>query len=386
MAGIYIHVPFCQTRCLYCDFFSNTRMNKKKRWLQTLCREIELRKDYLKGAPIRTLYFGGGTPSQLGEADFRQIFDTLQANFDLSQCEEITLEGNPEDLTNEYIAMLRQFPFNRISMGVQSFDDADLKFLNRRHNASRAEEAVRSCQEAGFTNISIDLMYGLPGQTLTGWRTNLEKALSLQVEHISSYHLIYEEGTALYRLLQQGKIKPVDEDTSLMMFRMLIDTLAEGEFEHYEISNFARDGRYSKHNTSYWQNTPYLGLGPGAHSYDGENRHFNPGDFEQYTELVGNNDVADFIETEILSADERYNEFILTSLRTMWGLPLDTLRQQYGEERYAYCMEMAQPHLDGGFLKEEEGRLKLTKEGIFISDGIMSDLLYIEDEEAEDDE
>lgn len=379
MAGIYIHVPFCQTRCLYCDFFSNTRMNKKEGWLNTLCREIELRKSYLGDAIIRTLYFGGGTPSQLGESDFRRIFDALGAAFDLSACEEITLEGNPEDLTDDYIAMLRRFPFNRISMGVQSFDDADLKFLNRRHNAHRAEDAVKSCQAAGFSNISIDLMYGLPGQTLAGWRANLEKALSLRVQHISSYHLIYEEGTALYRLLQQGKIQQVDEDSSLEMFRMLIETLAEGGFEHYEISNFARDQRYSKHNTSYWQNTPYLGLGPGAHSYDGNNRHFNPGDFEQYMTLVGNNDVADFTETEVLSPDEHYNEFILTSLRTMWGLPLAILRKRYGETRYAYCMEMARPHLDGGFLKEEDGYLKLTKAGIFISDGIMSDLLYIEE-------
>lgn len=377
MAGIYIHVPFCQTRCLYCDFFSNTRMNKKEGWLRTLCREIALRKDYLANEPVHTLYFGGGTPSQLGESDFEQIFNTLQTHFDLSQCEEITLEGNPEDLTDAYIQMLRRFPFNRISMGVQSFDDADLKFLNRRHNANRAAQAVKACQQAGFNNISIDLMYGLPGQTLEGWQKNLDTALSLNVQHISSYHLIYEEGTALYRLLQQGKVKVADEEVSLAMFRMLIDKLQQAGFEHYEISNFARNGLYSKHNTSYWQGTPYLGLGPGSHSYDGHNRHYNPGDFNLYMERLAA-DSAEFTETEILSADERYNELILVSLRTMWGLPLNTVRTQFGEARYLYCLQMARPHLEAHLLKEEQGFLKLTKEGIFVSDGIMADLLYVE--------
>ncbi|MEG0949580.1 MAG: radical SAM family heme chaperone HemW [Bacteroidales bacterium] len=377
MAGIYIHVPFCQTRCLYCDFFSNTRMDKKEGWLNSLCKEISLRKDYLKGETIRTLYFGGGTPSQLDKTDFERIFHTLSTHFDLSLCEEITLEGNPEDLTTEYIAMLRSFPFNRISMGVQSFDDNDLKFLNRRHNAGRAEEAVRSCQRAGFNNISIDLIYGLPGQTIDGWKKNLEKALSLDVQHISSYHLIYEEDTALYRLQQQGKVSPVNEETSLEMFRILIDTLQTAGFEHYEISNFARNGLYSKHNSSYWKGVPYLGLGPGSHSYDGKNRHFNPGNLNLYIEGV-ENDINNFIKTEILSADEQYNEFILISLRTMWGLSLEDVRLRFGEERYRYCLEMAKPYLEDNLLKEEAGILKLSKEGIFISDGIMSDLLYVE--------
>lgn len=377
MAGIYIHVPFCQTRCLYCDFFSNTRMDKKKGWLNSLCKEISLRKDYLKGETIRTLYFGGGTPSQLERSDFEHIFNTLSTHFDLSLCEEITLEGNPEDLTNEYIAMLRSFPFNRISMGIQSFDDNDLKFLNRRHNASRAEEAVESCRRAGFSNISIDLMYGLPDQTIDGWKKNLEKALSLNIPHISSYHLIYEEETALYRLQQQGKISPVNEETSLEMFRILIDTLQAGGFEHYEISNFARNGLYSKHNSSYWKGVPYLGLGPGSHSYDGTNRHFNPGDLNLYIAQI-ENDITDFVKTEILSLDEQYNEFILISLRTMWGLPLEDVRLRFGEERYRYCLQMAKPYLDDNLLKEEAGILKLTQKGIFISDGIMADLLYVE--------
>ncbi|MEG1587164.1 MAG: radical SAM family heme chaperone HemW, partial [Bacteroidales bacterium] len=269
MAGIYIHIPFCKTRCLYCDFFSNTRMDKKNAFIATLCKEIENRKTYLGDATIKTLYFGGGTPSQLEEADFRQIFTTLKNCFDLSQCHEITLEANPDDLSESYIAMLRTLPFNRISIGIQSFSDRDLKFLNRRHDAQQAIRAVNNCKQAGFDNISIDLMYGLPGQTPDEWEKNLETALSLNIQHISSYHLIYEEGTALYRLLERGKVNPVDEESSLQMFRTLIDTLRKKGFVQYEISNFARDERYSMHNTSYWTGDKYLGLGPGAHSFDG---------------------------------------------------------------------------------------------------------------------
>ena len=370
MAGIYIHVPFCKTRCLYCDFFSNTRMDKKSAYLDALCEEIANRKDYLQQDPIKTLYFGGGTPSQLSRNDLESIFHTIRQYFDLSQCEEITLEANPEDLSPEYIQMLRTLPFNRISMGVQSFSDKDLKFLNRRHNARRALDAVRDCQRAGFQNISIDLMYGLPGQTLDDWKLNLETALSLNIQHISSYHLIYEEGTALYRLLQGGKINPVDEDLSVSMFRTLIETLKEGGFLHYEISNFALEGYYSKHNTSYWTGDRYLGLGPGAHSFDGECRHFNIGDMEGYIH-------GKPVEEEKLSHEEHYNEFILTSLRTMWGLPLKGVQEKFGEKLYQYCLTAAAPHLQSGMLVQTEGRLKLSPEGIFVSDGIMSDLMYV---------
>ncbi len=372
MAGIYIHIPFCVTRCVYCDFFSNVRMDKKEAFLEALLREIRLRKEYLKGEIVRTVYFGGGTPSQLHADDFRRIFDTLTECFDLSQCEEITLEGNPEDLTPEYIEALRELPFNRISMGVQSFDENDLKFLNRRHNAGRALAAVRDCQAAGFTNISIDLIYGLPGQTLEGWKKNLETAISLDVPHLSSYHLIYEEGTRLYKLLEAGKVAAIDEETSLEMFRMLIASLREAGFQHYEISNFAKEGYYSKHNSSYWSGEKYLGLGPSAHSFNQETRSWNIADLQSYIDGKAEG------ETETLNLSERYNDFILTSLRTMWGLSLSALESTFGQELRDYCLAQAKPHLATGMLTETENRLKLSPEGIFVSDGIMSDLMYIE--------
>lgn len=378
MAGIYIHVPFCRTRCLYCDFFSNTRMDKKSAWLGALLREIELRRDYLRGEAPQTLYFGGGTPSQLAEADFAAIFDALGRAFDLSQLTEVTLEANPDDLSPEYIAMLRRFPFNRISMGVQSFDDRDLRFLNRRHDAERARRAVADCKAAGFDNISIDLMYGLPGQTLEAWHTNIQQAAALNVRHISAYHLIYEEGTAMHRLLREGKIEAVDEETSLAMFGMLIDELRAAGFEHYEISNFALPHAYSRHNTAYWQQTPYLGLGPGAHSFDGERRrHYNPGDLDEYAAAWSDAAPHPFLEEELLTDDDRYNELILTGLRTMWGVSLSRIRREFGEERLAYCLKTAAPHLADGTLQRSADTLRLTREGIFISDGIMADLLYV---------
>ena len=379
MSGIYIHVPFCRTRCLYCDFFSNTRMDKKAAWLAALVREIELRRDYLQGVPPSTLYFGGGTPSQLDESDLRTIFDALDRCFDLSQLTEVTLEANPDDLTPDYIAMLRRLPFNRLSMGVQSFDDADLRFLNRRHDRRRALEAVKDCQAAGFENISIDLMYGLPGQTIAGWQANVRQAIALGVPHISAYHLIYEEGTAMQRLLEQGKIEPVGEETSLAMFRLLISELKEAGFEHYEISNFALPGRYSRHNTSYWQQTPYLGLGPGAHSFDGlRTRHYNPGALDDYTAAYNDAEPHLYIEEERLSEDDCYNEAVMTGLRTMWGLDLRLVGERFGQARLDYCLRMAAPHIKEGTLTREGDRLRLTPEGIFISDGIMADLVYVD--------
>lgn len=372
MAGIYIHIPFCKTRCIYCDFFSNVRMDKKNRYVEALCDEIRRRKPYLKDETVRTVYFGGGTPSQLDYEDFRSIFDTLNETFDLSGADEITLEANPDDLTPEYIALLRKLPFNRLSMGIQSFSDKDLKFLNRRHDAASAIRAVKACQEAGFDNISIDLMYGLPEQTMEGWLYNLKTALALDVQHISSYHLIYEEGTRLYKLLEAGKVAEADEDLSLEMFRALIDNLREGGFIHYEVSNFGREGRFSQHNSSYWRGENYLGLGPAAHSYNGETRSWNVADLDKY--IAGETEG----EEETLTLQERYNDYILTSLRTMWGLPLDVLEEQFGLPLYDYCMAQALPHLKSGMLLKTENRLKLSPGGIFVSDGIMSDLMYVD--------
>lgn len=275
MAGIYIHVPFCKTRCIYCDFYSTTRSEWKGRYIEALCKELEMRYTYLKGKPIETLYFGGGTPSQLDEKDFRKVFDTVRRVYGMENCHEITLEANPDDLCPEYLQMLSELPFNRISMGIQTFDDTTLKLLKRRHNAAQAIRAVELCRAHGFRNISIDLIYGLPGETTERWEKDLQQAIALDVEHISAYHLIYEEGTPIYKMLQKHQVEEVDEDSSVRFFTLLIDRLHEAGYEHYEISNFCKPGMYSRHNTSYWQGVSYLGCGPSAHSFDGQTREWN---------------------------------------------------------------------------------------------------------------
>ncbi|MDR0892012.1 MAG: radical SAM family heme chaperone HemW [Mediterranea sp.] len=375
MAGIYIHIPFCKSRCVYCDFYSTTRGTLKTSYVQALCHELAMRKDYLD-QPVETLYFGGGTPSLLAEADWRQIFTTLQAEYGLEHCQEITLEANPDDLTPTYLEMLTRFPFNRISIGIQTFDDATLRVLNRRHDARTAIDAVRRCEEAGFRHISIDLMYGLPGETEERWAADLRQAIDLRVEHISAYHLIYEEGTPLYRLLQQHRVEEVGEDSSLRFFTMLIDTLHAAGYEHYEISNFCLPGRYSRHNTSYWQGIPYLGCGTAAHSFNGSSREWNVSDIDLYIKGIETGERV--FETETLNPTIRYNEFIITTMRTRWGTPLAKLKEDFGEGRLEYCLRMAEPYVQAGKLEERDGALCLTRAGIFVSDSIMSDLLWVD--------
>lgn len=376
MAGIYLHIPFCKTRCIYCDFYSTTRSELITRYIHALCNELEMRKEYLKEEKIETVYFGGGTPSQLGEEDFQQIFKAIQKHYGLEDCREITLEANPDDLSKEYLQMLSALPFNRISMGIQTFDDATLQLLNRRHNATQAIEAVKRCRQAGFQNISIDLIYGLPGETEQRWAQDLQQAVSLDVEHISAYHLIYEEGTPLYKMLQQHSVSQVDEDSSLNFFSTLIDTLSAAGYEHYEISNFCKPGMYSRHNTSYWQGIPYLGCGPSAHSFDGGSREWNVASLNQYLSSIEQGQRQH--ETEQLDTQTRYNEYIITGMRTMWGISTEELKKKFGDRLWKYCLEQASSYLENGKLELHNDRLKLTREGIFISDGIMSDLLDIE--------
>ena len=376
MAGIYIHIPFCKTRCIYCDFYSTTRSELKSQYIRALCRELTERKEYLKGEAVETIYFGGGTPSQLSENDFKEVFKTIEQVYGTRKATEITLEANPDDLTEEYTQMLRTLPFNRISMGIQTFDDATLRLLNRRHNAAQAIEAVQRCRQAGFQNISIDLIYGLPRETDQRWAQDLQQAVSLNVEHISAYHLIYEEDTPLYKMLQQHSVSQVDEDSSLNFFSTLIDTLSAAGYEHYEISNFCRPGYYSRHNTSYWKGIPYLGCGPSAHSFNGTTREWNISSIDRY--IKGIEEGQRVFETEYLGPITRYNEFIITTMRTVWGTPIEKLKQLFGIEMWEYCRKMATPYLKNGKLEEYEGALRLTREGIFISDSIMSDLLWVD--------
>lgn len=376
MAGIYLHIPFCKTRCIYCDFYSTTRSELKRRYVQALCRELEMRKEYLKGETIETIYFGGGTPSQLDKKDFLAIFDSIRTHFGMEHCQEITLEANPDDLSTDYLQMLSTLPFNRISMGIQTFDDTTLKLLKRRHNARTAIDAVHRCREAGFQNISIDLIYGLPGETKERWVNDLLQAIALAPEHISAYHLIYEEDTPMYKMLKQHEICEVDEDASLTFFTLLIEHLQKAGYEHYEISNFCRPGKYSRHNSSYWKGISYLGCGPSAHSFNGTAREWNISSIDRYIKGIEENQRE--FETEYLDLITRYNEFIITTMRTVWGTPIHEIKEKFGDEMWKYCRKIAAPYLESGKLEENNGVLRLTREGIFISDSIMSDLLWVD--------
>lgn len=376
MAGIYLHIPFCKRRCIYCDFYSTTQNEKKAAYINALCRELDQRKSYLEGEKIETIYLGGGTPSQLEAKDFEQIFQTLYRLYEISPEAEITIEANPDDLTDEYVGMLRTFPFNRLSMGIQTFQEDILRLLHRRHTAQQAVEAFNRCRKAGFTNISIDLMYGLPGETLQTWETDLRQAVSMKPEHISAYHLIYEEGTVLWKLREQHRVEEADEDLSVSLFTQLIHKLKDNGYQHYEISNFCLPGMHSRHNSSYWTGKKYLGCGPSAHSYNGTSRQWNVASLDRYIEQVNNGQT--YFEVEDLDLYTRYNDFVITTIRTMWGMQLDALKEQFGEKLYNYCLRMAQPHLSQGTLELSNNVLKLTEKGVFISDGIMSDMLWVD--------
>ena len=377
MAGIYLHIPFCKRRCIYCDFFSTTQSGQTDRYIEALCAELEQRKDYLEDEEIETVYMGGGTPSQLQEKHFEALFDTLYHHYSIRPDAEITIEANPDDLHPTYIRMLRHFPFNRLSMGIQTFNDATLSVLQRRHNARQALEAFWNCREAGFGNISIDLMYGLPGETLATWQADLKQAVTLHPEHISAYHLTYENGTELWKMKRDRRINETSEENSLEFYNMLTERLKASGYIHYEISNFCLPGQFSRHNSSYWKGIPYLGCGPSAHSYDGmSHRQWNTASLTAYIKGIENGTPDE--EKEYLDQYTRYNEFVITSLRTMWGMPLEKLKETYGEKLHDYCMECARPYIKNGELTITDNTLHISPKGVFISDRIMSDLLAVD--------
>lgn len=376
MAGIYIHIPFCKSRCIYCDFYSGTDFSFLNRYIDALCSEIAARKNYLNGAAIETVYFGGGTPSVLSSKHFEQIFEALEVNFGLSHCQELTLEANPDDMSDAFFRSIASFPFNRLSMGVQSFNDAHLRILHRRHTSNEAKEAIARARRFGFDNISIDLMFGLPSQTIDDWQESLLLAIQQEVNHISAYHLIYEEGTPLWRMKEQGMVCEIDEELSVRMFEVLIDTLTQNGFEHYEISNFALPEFRSRHNSSYWNATPYLGVGAAAHSYNGSERSYNVADTQRYCEAMEQG--LDCYEIEHLSRSERYDDMVITALRTCEGLEIEKVRTLFGADYVDYLMQQAAPYLKSRQLRLTPTHLILTRAGIFISDGIMSNLLRAE--------
>jgi len=368
MAGIYVHIPFCARRCIYCGFFSTMREAEAARYVNALCAELVQRKDYLAGAPVRTLYFGGGTPSRLSPEQIGKVIDCIRTVYDLNSLEELTVECNPDDITPQYVMALHASGVNRISMGVQTFNDDLLRFLGRRHTAAQAISAVKTCMESGITNISIDLMYGLPGQTPDIQQNDLETATNLDVQHISSYCLSYEEGSPLERLRNDGRITAVDDDTCAQMYDRMCTHLSNAGFIHYEISNFSKPGYYSRHNSSYWDGTPYLGIGAGAHSYNGISRQWNPNDLDAY--LTGIEQGTPVFEIEQLSATDQYNERIMLSLRTAQGLSLTLLNPQ---DRLL-LLQSADAMLNKGILVIENNHLRIPEQQMFISDSIISSL------------
>lgn len=376
MAGIYIHIPFCKQRCNYCAFYSSTLYNIKEEYADAVCKELLMRKEYIKGEEINTIYFGGGTPSTLPITLLQKICDTIYKNYSVCSNAEITIECNPDDLTEEFLAVLRQLPFNRISMGVQSFSDRQLKRLGRRHNAEKARRAVGNARAAGYKNISIDLMFALPGSTTKEWEDSINEAISLNPEHISAYNLMYEEDTPLHRALQRGDFEELSEEENVEQFRMLIKRMKEAGYCHYEISNFAKPGYESRHNSSYWNDTAYIGCGAAAHSYNGDSREWNISDIKEYIKGIESNNRN--YEIEHLTEEERYNDTVLTRLRTSDGIPLAWIKNKFSQRLNSYMLNAAKKHIEYGYIKKTDETLSLTEKGIFISDAVIRDLIYVE--------
>lgn len=381
MNGLYIHVPFCQKRCIYCDFYSTTCGEvEKSLYVEALKHEIGLRANYLPSRTLHTIYIGGGTPSQLSPRELEEIFSTIFRTFQVTEDAEITLEANPDDVTEDFASALHELPVNRVSMGVQTFNDYLLHLLNRRHTAKEALTAVERLTKNDIRNISLDLIYGLPQQTLKQWQHDVKEALQLPIRHLSAYALIYEEGTPLFLMREEGKIRETNEDICVEMFRILMDTTQSAGMEHYEISNFAYPGWRARHNSGYWQNMYYLGCGPAAHSYNGKSRQWNSADLKKYLAAQGNVTDANLVEQEDLTQEMQFNETILKSIRTCDGLNLAQLRDDFGETRTEQLLLTAQKYLDKQLLNldREHKTLRLTRNGIFLSDGIISDLMEID--------
>ena len=370
MQGLYIHIPFCKSRCIYCGFFSTTMLDLRQQYVDALCQEMKMRCQ--GGENISTIYLGGGTPSQLTTNQLRQILHRAYIYNKVEKDAEVTIEVNPDDVTERFANDLTQLPVNRISMGVQTFDDKRLRFLHRRHTAEQVTTAVDRLRAAGIKNISIDLMYGFPGETIADCEADIAKALSLQVEHISTYCLMIEEDTQLQQMLQQGNITETEEEQERQMYETIINRLEDGGYEQYELSNFARPGFQSRHNSSYWDGTPYIGIGAAAHSYDIESRSWNIADIKQYIQGMANS--QRIYEEERLDSDTRYNDAITVALRTSRGLDLQALSPKHR----TYCLENAQRYLDDGLLERtQDNHLRLTRRGLFVSDMIMSNLIYL---------
>lgn len=374
MAGIYIHIPFCKSRCIYCGFYSSTLLSLQDDYTEALCQEMEWRRNEVED--IHTIYLGGGTPSQLSEANLRKIFDYINKVY-APHPDEVTIECNPDDVTPTFAHLLTSLGINRVSMGVQSFSDKRLQFLRRRHSAQQALNAIDCLHQAGIGNISIDLIFAYPDETLEEALQDVKIATRLDVKHISAYNLMYEEGTVLGKWLQQHKIKEVDEELSLSIYNHFIDILGEHGFEHYEISNFAKAGFRSKHNSSYWKDIPYLGLGAAACSYNKVTRKQNVANISQYIAAIRKGRMLQ--EIEKVTPISHYNDIVMTALRTCEGIDLRTIDHEFGQNILTYLQEQATPYIKRNLLEVVDDHLQLTKEGIFLSDGITAELMQVDE-------
>ena len=379
MAGIYIHIPFCLSKCAYCGFYSIPSLKRKDEFLEALKQEIVTRKDELHGEKVGTVYFGGGTPSILKVEEIETILKILHEHFEIDPEAEITLEANPDTLSLDYLVSLRKLGVNRLSIGIQSFFDNDLQYLSRRHDAQHAQQCVAWAKEAGFENISLDLIYGLPTSDADQWNRNLDRFLAMEVPHLSAYALTLEPNSILTKQIEMGKTMPVNEDDAVRDYEILCQRMAQAGFLHYEISNFCKPGMHSRHNASYWFGTPYLGLGPSAHSYDGVTRRWNGSSLEGYVEvrrqkLEDRSQKTD--EKEMLTPEQQYDEYVMLRLRTMWGIDLKYLKREMGERFSTYCEQKAQPLIAQGRLSQTREFLYLTDEQMLFADGIAEELFW----------
>lgn len=374
MSGVYIHIPFCKQACHYCDFHFSTSMKKKDDMVMALAKEIAMRKNEFEDEIVETIYFGGGTPSVLSNEEINFLISEVYKNYKVVENPEITLEANPDDLSSEGILELSKSPINRLSIGIQSFYEEDLKMMNRAHNSAEAKKCLEEATKY-FDNISLDLIYGIPGMSDEMWKQNIQTALDFGIPHISSYALTVEPKTALSKLIQTGKIAEPEDEAASNHFMILVEMLQKNGFIHYELSNFGKENYFSKNNSAYWLGKKYIGIGPSAHSYDGEKRGWNIANNSLYLKSIQENKLP--IETEILTTSDRYNEYIMTGLRTIWGVSLERIKNEFGLEYLNYLQKESQKFLDDDLLSIENDILKPTSKGKFLTDGIASDLFYL---------
>ncbi|MFA5818375.1 MAG: radical SAM family heme chaperone HemW [Bacteroidales bacterium] len=373
MAGIYIHIPFCKKLCFYCDFYHIISSDDNSVFVDTLLKEALLRQDYLGTEAVSTIYFGGGTPSVFSIKELGKILDGINKIFRVEENCEITVELNPDDVNSIYLDGLKKLNIKRISLGIQSWRDSDLKMLNRRHNSAQAAMALKETFNAGFENVTIDLIYGIPGMSVQEWASNLDFTFSFDIKHLSAYHLTFEPGTVFGKMLEKGLISEIEEEESASLFNTLIEKSESAGFIHYEISNFGKPGYFSVHNSNYWKQVNYLGLGPSAHSFNGYSRQWNISDVKGYIKSV--NTGKSFFEKEELDIKARFNEYIMTSLRTMWGIDLEYIEKTFEKEGYDYVVNLAGKFRDYGLMKQDKKTLVLTNQGKMISDNIISEFM-----------